>query len=55
MILIKDNHNDFAGGIANSVARAKEWCKVNGKDLKIEVEVRDTDEINQALAAESTE
>ncbi len=51
MILIKDNHNDFAGGIANSVARAKEWCKVNGKDLKIEVEVRDTDEINQALAA----
>ncbi len=51
MILIKDNHNDFAGGIANSVARAKEWCKANGKDLKIEVEVRDTDEINQALAA----
>lgn len=51
MILIKDNHNDFAGGIANSVARAKEWCKANGKNLKIEVEVRDTDEINQALAA----
>ncbi len=51
MILIKDNHNDFAGGIANSVAGAKQWCKANGKDLKIEVEVRDTDEINQALAA----
>lgn len=51
MILIKDNHNDFAGGIANSVARAKEWCKANSKNLKIEVEVRDTDEINQALAA----
>ncbi len=51
MILIKDNHNDFAGGITNSVARAKQWCKDNGKDLKIEVEVRDTDEINEALAA----
>ena len=51
MILIKDNHNDFAGGIANSVARAKQWCKDNGKDLKIEVEVRNADEIDQALKA----
>lgn len=51
MILIKDNHNDFAGGIANSVARAKEWCKANGKNLKIEVEVRNHDEIMQAIEA----
>ena len=51
MILIKDNHNDFAGGISNSVARAKQWCKDTGKQLKIEVEVRDTDEIHEALAA----
>ena len=51
MILIKDNHNDFAGGIANSVERAKQWCRDNGKSLKIEVEVRDTNEIDQALAA----
>ncbi len=51
MILIKDNHNDFAGGIPNSVARAKEYLKANGKNLKIEVEVRNTDEINQALEA----
>lgn len=51
MILIKDNHNDFAGGITNSVARAKQWCKDNGKELKIEVEVRDTAEIDEALAA----
>lgn len=51
MILIKDNHNDFAGGIPNSVARAKQWCKDNGKDLKIEVEVRDDNEIKQALEA----
>lgn len=51
MILIKDNHNDFAGGISNSVSRAKQWCKENGKNLKIEVEVRNTDEINEALKA----
>lgn len=51
MILIKDNHNDFAGGIPNSVAAAKKWCAENGKDLKIEVETRNTDEINQALDA----
>ncbi|MDE6300086.1 MAG: carboxylating nicotinate-nucleotide diphosphorylase [Muribaculaceae bacterium] len=51
MILIKDNHNDFAGGIANSVSRAKQWCKDNGKDLRIEVEVRDSNEIAQALEA----
>lgn len=51
MILIKDNHNDFAGGIHNSVARAKQWCKDNGKNLKIEVEVRDDNEIKQALEA----
>lgn len=51
MILIKDNHNDFAGGITASVSRAKQWCKDNGKDLRIEVEVRDTPEILEALEA----
>ena len=51
MILIKDNHADFAGGIDKAVAAAKDYCKAKGKDLKIEVEVRDTDEIKQALAA----
>ena len=51
MILIKDNHVDFAGGITAAVERAKEWCDNNGKDLRIEVEVRDTDEILEALAA----
>ncbi len=51
MILIKDNHNDFAGGIPASVARAKQWCKDNGKNLKIEVEVRNDKEIEQALEA----
>ena len=51
MILIKDNHVDFAGGIPQAVAAAKKYLAEKGKDLKIEVEVRNTDEINQALEA----
>lgn len=50
MILIKDNHVDFAGGIHQAVTAAKEYCKTNNKDLKIELEVRNLDEIDQALA-----
>ncbi|MBO4995151.1 MAG: carboxylating nicotinate-nucleotide diphosphorylase [Muribaculaceae bacterium] len=51
MILIKDNHIDFAGGIPQAVAAAKAYCKDKGKDLKIEVEVRNDEEIKQALEA----
>lgn len=51
MILIKDNHVDFAGGIPQAVAAAKKYLKETGRDLKIEVEVRNTQEINQALEA----
>jgi len=50
MILLKDNHVDFAGGIHNAATRAKEYCKAKGKNLKIELEVRNFDELNQALA-----
>lgn len=50
MILLKDNHVDFAGGIHNAVSCAKEYCKAKGKSLKIELEVRNFDELNQALA-----
>jgi len=50
MILLKDNHVDFAGGIHNAVTRAKEYCKAKGKNLKIEVEVRNFEELDQALA-----
>ena len=50
MILLKDNHVDFAGGIHNAVSGAKEYCKAKGKDLKIELKVRNFDELNQALA-----
>ncbi len=49
MILIKDNHIDFAGGIEKAVDRAKEYCKDKGKDLKIEVEVRSLDDIRKVM------
>lgn len=52
MILIKDNHIDFAGGIEQAIQRAKEYKIKNGKEnLKIEVEVRNLDDIHKALAA----
>lgn len=50
MILLKDNHVDFAGGIHNAVTRAKQYCQEKGKNLKIEVEVRNFEELDQALA-----
>lgn len=50
MILLKDNHVDFAGGIPQAVTRAQEYCRAKGKDLKIEVEVRNFDELDQVLA-----
>ncbi len=49
MILIKDNHIDFAGGIEKAIDRANAYCKENGKDLKIEVEVRSLDDIRRVL------
>lgn len=50
MILLKDNHVDFAGGITNALTRARDYCKAKGKNLKIEIEVRNSDEINEALS-----
>ncbi|MDE6217750.1 MAG: carboxylating nicotinate-nucleotide diphosphorylase [Muribaculaceae bacterium] len=49
MILIKDNHIDFAGGIEKAIRRANEYCKENGKDLKIEIEARSLDDIRRIL------
>lgn len=49
MILIKDNHIDFAGGIEKAIRRADDYCKANGKDLKIEVEVRGLDDIRKVM------
>ena len=49
MILLKDNHVDFAGGIANAINRCHEYLKQKGLDLKIEIEVRNFDELKQAM------
>ncbi|WP_299270864.1 carboxylating nicotinate-nucleotide diphosphorylase [uncultured Prevotella sp.] len=49
MILLKDNHVDFAGGIANAINRCHEYLKEKGLDLKIEIEVRNFDELHQAM------
>ena len=49
MILLKDNHVDFAGGIKNALDRCQAYLKEKGKSLKIEIEVRNFDELQQAL------
>ncbi|MBP3511964.1 MAG: carboxylating nicotinate-nucleotide diphosphorylase [Prevotella sp.] len=49
MILLKDNHVDFAGGITNAISRCHEYLKEKGMDLKIEIEVRNFDELKQVL------
>lgn len=49
MILLKDNHVDFAGGIAQAISGAQNYLKEKNKDLKIEIEVRNFDELQQVL------
>lgn len=49
MILLKDNHVDFAGGIEQAITRAKQYLKERGKDLKIEIEVRNLDELKEVM------
>lgn len=49
MILLKDNHIDFAGGIENAIDCCHAYLKEKGLDLKIEIEVRDFDELRQVL------
>jgi len=52
MIMLKDNHNDFAGGITKAINKTKEYLKANNKDLKIIVEARNLDEIKEILQNE---
>jgi nicotinate-nucleotide pyrophosphorylase (carboxylating) len=52
MIMLKDNHNDFAGGITNAINKTKEYLKQNNKDLKIIVEARNLDEIKEILESD---
>lgn len=49
MILLKDNHVDFAGGISNAIHRCHEYLAEKNLDLKIEIEVRNFDELQQVL------
>ena len=49
MILLKDNHIDFAGGITNAIDRCHAYLKEKGLNLKIEIEVRNFDELQQVL------
>ena len=50
MILLKDNHVDFSGGIKNAILKANEYIKANNKEgMKIEIEVRNLNELQQVL------
>ena len=49
MIMLKDNHIDFAGGIEAAIDRTRAYLKEKGKNLKIEIEVRNLDELEQVL------
>lgn len=49
MVMLKDNHIDFAGGIEAAIDRTHAYLKEKGKDLKIEIEVRDLDELERVM------
>ena len=50
MIMLKDNHIDFAGGVAKAIQKTKKYLETNNLDLKIIVEARDMKEIEEILA-----
>lgn len=50
MIMLKDNHVDYAGGIENAINRTQEYLKRTGKKLKVEIEVRNEEELKQVIA-----
>jgi len=50
MILIKDNHVDYAGGIANAITASNQYLADTGRKLEIEIEVRNLEELDQVLA-----
>ncbi len=55
MVMIKDNHVDFANGIENAINATNKYLKENNKDLKIEIEVRNFDELNRVLKTGSVD
>nr|WP_066759697.1 carboxylating nicotinate-nucleotide diphosphorylase [Crocinitomix algicola] len=50
MVMIKDNHIDYAGGIENAISRTKDYLTKTGKHLKIEIETRNLDEVKEVIA-----
>ena len=52
MVMLKDNHNDFAGGITLAISKTKAFLKENNLDLKIIVEARTLDEVKEILQSE---
>lgn len=50
MVMLKDNHVDFAGGIRQAIEGSNAYLKANNLDLKIEIETRNLDEVKQVLA-----
>ena len=52
MVMLKDNHIDFAGGITQAINKTKQYLKENGLDLKIIVEARNLREIEEILESE---
>lgn len=55
MIMLKDNHIDFAGGIPQAVQRATSYLTEKGINIPIEVETRDMNEVEQALSVEGVD
>ena len=49
MVMLKDNHIDFAGGIEQAIDRTRDYLKTNKKDLRIEIEVRNLEELQRVL------
>lgn len=50
MIMLKDNHIDYAGGVTAAINRANDYLDSTGKDLKIEIEVRNREELTEVLS-----
>lgn len=50
MIMLKDNHIDFAGGIANAIEKARRYVQENNLSIKIEIETRSLDDVKEVLS-----
>ncbi len=55
MIMLKDNHVDFSGGIAAAVAKTRDYLKENNLNLKVEIETRNMKEVEEALSCEGVD